>query len=352
MHCCGCCRCPSETASPFPCTELPRMSARQCAPRDITLLTDSLPSLPIEVLTFDLKKTGDNHLVNGRLALQILGTNNASASASNPTSSPTNHLPVINIGSLEDSVRAVDISSATSSTTGTSPVSTMSQRPYMHNPPGPGPNQMGPGVGPPWSPPGGMGGPNGPLAFPTPHIAQRPASVIPAPPQPQPIQQPPPQHMHHPNPQPVSTIHGQGPTAGFSTHSDEFGPLPGGWERRQDHLGRNYYVDHNSRTTTWHRPSFNQGVNNVEQQAEATQARDHHNRRQLVDEAFGDGDSSNQVSRSASAMSHATSPQQPASADPLGGLPAGWEERRTPEGRVYFVDRKFSFDIFLGAKAK
>jgi E3 ubiquitin-protein ligase NEDD4 len=177
------------------------------------------------------------------------------------------------------------------------------------------------------------------MAFPTPHVAPRPATVIPAP-QPQPIQ-PPPQHMHpHSNPQPISSLPGQGPTAGFSTHSDEYGPLPPGWERRQDHLGRNYYVDHNSRTTTWHRPSFNQVVNNAEQQVEASQARDHHNRRQLVDEALGDPETSAQVSRSSSAMGHVAAQQQTASPDPLGSLPAGWEERRTPEGRIYFVDRK------------
>lgn len=219
----------------------------------------------------------------------------------------------------------------------------MSQRPYKHNPPGP-PNPMGPpGVGTPWTPTGPMtmGGGNGSLPFPTPHVAQRPASVLP-PPQPQSMH-PPPQHAHpHSNPQPVAALPGQGPTAGFATHSDEYGPLPSGWERRQDHLGRNYYVDHATRTTTWHRPSFNQVVNNVEQQAEATQARDHHNRRQLVDEAFGDPDTSAQVSRSSSAMGQATPPQPPPSSDPLGPLPAGWEERRTPEGRVYFVDRKSS----------
>lgn len=28
------------------------------------------------------------------------------------------------------------------------------------------------------------------------------------------------------------------------------------WERRVDHLGRPYYVDHNTRTTTWKRPSY------------------------------------------------------------------------------------------------
>jgi E3 ubiquitin-protein ligase NEDD4 len=41
----------------------------------------------------------------------------------------------------------------------------------------------------------------------------------------------------------------------FSPFEDQYGPLPRGWERRVDHLGRTYYVDHNTRTTTWNRPS-------------------------------------------------------------------------------------------------
>ena len=32
-------------------------------------------------------------------------------------------------------------------------------------------------------------------------------------------------------------------------------PLPAGWEQRQDPRGRPYYVDHNTRTTTWQRPT-------------------------------------------------------------------------------------------------
>lgn len=31
--------------------------------------------------------------------------------------------------------------------------------------------------------------------------------------------------------------------------------LPAGWELRRDERGRMYYVDHNTRTTTWQRPS-------------------------------------------------------------------------------------------------
>ena len=32
-------------------------------------------------------------------------------------------------------------------------------------------------------------------------------------------------------------------------------PLPPGWEMRIDGHGRPYYVDHNTRTTTWERPT-------------------------------------------------------------------------------------------------
>ncbi|XP_075697295.1 E3 ubiquitin-protein ligase NEDD4-like isoform X7 [Rhinoderma darwinii] len=33
-------------------------------------------------------------------------------------------------------------------------------------------------------------------------------------------------------------------------------PMPPGWEEKVDNLGRTYYVNHNNRTTQWHRPSL------------------------------------------------------------------------------------------------
>lgn len=45
-------------------------------------------------------------------------------------------------------------------------------------------------------------------------------------------------------------------TTNTSTFEDQHGRLPPGWERRVDNLGRTYYVDHNTRTTTWTRPSY------------------------------------------------------------------------------------------------
>ncbi|XP_036374315.1 NEDD4-like E3 ubiquitin-protein ligase WWP1 [Megalops cyprinoides] len=95
-------------------------------------------------------------------------------------------------------------------------------------------------------------------------------------------------------------------------------PLPSGWERRVDDRGRIYYVDHNTRTTTWQRPTM-ESVRNFEQwQSQRSQlqgAMHQFNQRYLY---------------SASMMS--------AENDPLGPLPPGWERRVDSNDRVYFVN--------------
>ncbi|XP_072234990.1 NEDD4-like E3 ubiquitin-protein ligase WWP1 isoform X2 [Leuresthes tenuis] len=95
-------------------------------------------------------------------------------------------------------------------------------------------------------------------------------------------------------------------------------PLPQGWERRVDDRGRIYYVDHNTRTTTWQRPTM-ESVRNFEQwQSQRSQlqgAMHQFNQRYLY---------------SASMMS--------AENDPLGPLPPGWERRVDSNDRVYFVN--------------
>ncbi|XP_053323183.1 NEDD4-like E3 ubiquitin-protein ligase WWP1 isoform X2 [Spea bombifrons] len=95
-------------------------------------------------------------------------------------------------------------------------------------------------------------------------------------------------------------------------------PLPPGWERRVDDRGRVYYVDHNTRTTTWQRPTM-ESVRNFEQwQSQRNQlqgAMQQFNQRYLY---------------SASMLS--------AESDPLGPLPPGWERRVDSTDRVYFVN--------------
>jgi E3 ubiquitin-protein ligase NEDD4 len=148
------------------------------------------------------------------------------------------------------------------------------------------------------------------------------------------------------------------PTAGnanqmrnFNPNVDQFGPLPPGWERRIDPLGRTYYVDHNTRSTTWTRPSASAAVNNDVQDSETNAARDQHSRRILADDLL---EANNSNSSAASTFRNSTAAPSPASntgGGPAaltagnnattagsGSLPHGWEERFTLEGRPYYVD--------------
>src|ERR1700747_3728114 len=63
-----------------------------------------------------------------------------------------------------------------------------------------------------------------------------------------------------------------------NSREDERGPLPGGWERRIDPLGRVYYIDHNTRRTTWSRPSSNEPDNDCARKDETSETSDVYNR--------------------------------------------------------------------------
>ena len=46
------------------------------------------------------------------------------------------------------------------------------------------------------------------------------------------------------------------PQANQAASENSVRPLPDGWEMRHDSAGRAYYVDHNSRVTSWERPAI------------------------------------------------------------------------------------------------
>uniref|UniRef100_A0A674PEM6 E3 ubiquitin-protein ligase n=1 Tax=Takifugu rubripes TaxID=31033 RepID=A0A674PEM6_TAKRU len=94
-------------------------------------------------------------------------------------------------------------------------------------------------------------------------------------------------------------------------------PLPAGWEKRVDQRGRYYYVDHNTRTTTWQRPTA-ESVRNYQQwqsQRSQLQGAMHQFSQRFLYQPSG----------------------APVENDPLGPLPPGWEKRQD-NGRVYFVN--------------
>ncbi|PIK54323.1 putative E3 ubiquitin-protein ligase NEDD4 [Apostichopus japonicus] len=69
---------------------------------------------------------------------------------------------------------------------------------------------------------------------------------------------------------------------------DPLGPLPAGWQKQQAPNGRLFFIDHNTRKTTWHDPRLSQNV------------------------------------------------------DEVGKLPPGWEQRIHADGRVFFIDHNTS----------
>ncbi|XP_043252279.1 E3 ubiquitin-protein ligase Su(dx) [Colletes gigas] len=106
-------------------------------------------------------------------------------------------------------------------------------------------------------------------------------------------------------------------------------PLPLGWEVRRDPRGRIYYVDHNTRSTTWQRPNTERLQHFQHWQGERQHVVQQGNQRFLYPQAHG-----GQTAVAGPSISTADDD------DALGPLPAGWERRKQPEGRVYYVNHK------------
>jgi len=138
----------------------------------------------------------------------------------------------------------------------------------------------------------------------------------------------------------------------FSTFEDQQGRLPAGWERREDNLGRTYYVDHTTRSTTWTRPtaSYDRGSQRTQMEANTQMERRAHQNRMLPEDRTGANSpqpgertpspsaptsTTGTVANTASAVSMMATG---VTTNGTGELPAGWEQRHTPEGRAYFVD--------------
>ncbi|KAK7943050.1 putative ubiquitin-protein ligase [Apiospora aurea] len=128
----------------------------------------------------------------------------------------------------------------------------------------------------------------------------------------------------------------------MSPFEDAQGRLPAGWERREDNLGRTYYVDHNTRTTSWNRPTASGGGNSSADREASTQVeRQRHQNRTLPEDRTGANSPSRdqqQQQNAAQSANAATMMHTGATSPGTGELPPGWEQRWTPEGRPYFVD--------------
>ncbi|KAF2004832.1 HECT-domain-containing protein [Amniculicola lignicola CBS 123094] len=247
------------------------------------------------MLTRDLKKSNDNMVVHGKLILN-LSTNTSTPISQQPAANQNTRPPLTAQPSV-NGVNAGGPSTPQQSTQNLHPDAFPGQRP------------------------------------------QPPANPIP---QRLPSQQPPPALPPTSMAPPAQNVV-QSQTPGYNAFEDSQGRLPNGWERREDHLGRTYYVDHNTRQTTWIRPGagFNQTDQRNALAAQTQQERTRHQNRMLPEDRTG-------------ANSPTLSERQPSPPNPstnavsmlatgattagTGELPSGWEQRHTPEGRPYFVD--------------
>ncbi|GAA6004522.1 hypothetical protein JCM10207_000916 [Rhodosporidiobolus poonsookiae] len=153
---------------------------------------------------------------------------------------------------------------------------------------------------------------------------------------------------------PSASTAGASSTREFNSREDQYGELPPGWERRTDHLGRTYYVDHTTRTTTWTRPNRDTSAATAAATAAAastaasSMAASGSARaggRTTADEFLGategggsGGATPQPTTPTAASASTPAGQASNATTQGTGPLPAGWEQRFTPEGRPYFVD--------------
>ena len=248
------------------------------------------------MLTRDLKKSNDNLIVHGKLIVN-LSTN--LSQPLNQQNHPSQHAPSLSVGA-GSSTSAVNGAPPRSPVSPAGLVSDSQEQPPSHSP-GPSHTQssMQPGT----------------------------ASAG-----------PPPSHVNGSQAPP-----GPGPgRSGNRAFVDEQGRLPSGWERRDDNLGRTYYVDHNNRTTTWTRPSvtYNESEQRTRMEANTALERRAHQNRMLPEDRTG-SNSPSQMEAQPNAGNSANAVSMMATGATTAGtgeLPPGWEQRHTPEGRSYFVD--------------
>lgn len=112
-----------------------------------------------------------------------------------------------------------------------------------------------------------------------------------------------------------------------STYWEKPTPLPPGWEIRKDPRGRVYYVDHNTRTTTWQRPNSERLMHFQHWQGQRAHVVAQGNQRFLY----------SQQQQQPTAV---TAPLSQDDEEQLGPLPDGWEKKLQSDNRVYFVNHK------------
>ncbi|XP_065912323.1 E3 ubiquitin-protein ligase NEDD4-like [Dysidea avara] len=113
----------------------------------------------------------------------------------------------------------------------------------------------------------------------------------------------------------------------LSTNDDT---LPPGWEKRVSRTGREFFVDHNTRTTTWSHPNKRRHSAGTAQLHSTTSSSSGSRSSLLVQ--------NNSLRTSSSSVTSRNNNSTPPQNEDLGPLPDGWELRTHRDGRRFFVD--------------
>uniref|UniRef100_A0A3Q2YKT6 E3 ubiquitin-protein ligase n=1 Tax=Hippocampus comes TaxID=109280 RepID=A0A3Q2YKT6_HIPCM len=97
--------------------------------------------------------------------------------------------------------------------------------------------------------------------------------------------------------------------------------LPQGWEEKRDTKGRRYYINHNTRTTSWIRPHLQV----------------QHTRTNSTPAVAHNSASTPSIPPASHEASTQNTPS-PEAATASGSMPVGWEVRSAPNGRPFFID--------------
>ncbi|MCJ1392199.1 hypothetical protein MMC18_005066 [Xylographa bjoerkii] len=120
----------------------------------------------------------------------------------------------------------------------------------------------------------------------------------------------------------------------FTPFSDSQGRLPAGWERREDDIGKIYYIDHKTKSTMWNRPIGEPGPE-LPQLIEDEPLPEGWEQRYLSD---GRPYFVDHRTRTTTWIDPRRKLPDSEIAKASRSLPIGWEMRLSNTGRVYFVD--------------
>uniref|UniRef100_A0A8B9KL87 E3 ubiquitin-protein ligase n=1 Tax=Astyanax mexicanus TaxID=7994 RepID=A0A8B9KL87_ASTMX len=125
-------------------------------------------------------------------------------------------------------------------------------------------------------------------------------------------------------------------------HPHQLPALPPGWEERQDNLGRTYYVNHENRTTQWHRPTIHWEIITEDDgtlYSSQVSPPPPHSPLEYTSfcEEFCRLQTGNERRTSLTVSTH-THTHMLEMLPTTPGLPPGWEEKQDSKGRVYFIN--------------